>query len=162
MRAGTHILAGVFVGYAVGAGAALSPVELYALGAVGGLCAMIPDIDHPQSAIRRKTGLLGHLAAFWMNHRGITHTLLAVLLMLLISSLLVSPLVALVMTAAYASHLLLDACTPSGVPVFGPVSWRRVHALPRGLRVRTGSFAEKGVLLGMLVLLYVGNFVGKV
>jgi inner membrane protein len=150
MMAGTHILAGVIVGYTVGASAGLSPVELLALGAVGGLCAMIPDIDHPQSAIRRKTGLLGTMAAFWMKHRGITHTLLAVLLMLLISSLLVSPFVALVMTAAYASHLFLDACTPSGVPLFGPLSWRRVHLLPRGLRVRTGGFAEKGFLLLML------------
>ena len=73
MRGGTHITAGVIVGYALATSAGLSPVEVLALGAVGGLCAMIPDIDHPQSAIRHKTGLLGDLAAFWMKHRGITH-----------------------------------------------------------------------------------------
>jgi inner membrane protein len=147
VKAGTHIVAGVTVGYLVGVSAGWTPLSVAALGALGGLCAMLPDIDHPQSAIRRKTGALGTAAAFWMNHRGITHTLLAAAVFALVCALIARPEVAAAMAGGYLSHLLLDACTPSGVPFLGPLSWRRVNLLPAALRVRTGSFAEKGVLL---------------
>jgi inner membrane protein len=150
MRGGTHITAGVIVGYALATSAGLSPVEVLALGAVGGLCAMIPDIDHPQSAIRHKTGLLGDLAAFWMKHRGITHTLAIAAVFGLVSWYLLPPLVALVMAGGYLSHLLLDALTPSGVPLLWPLTWAPVKLLPRGLRIRTGGMAEKGFVLLML------------
>jgi inner membrane protein len=147
MKAGTHIVAGVTVGYLVGVSAGWTPLSIAALGALGGLFALIPDIDHPQSAIRRKTGILGTAAAFWMTHRGITHTLVAAAVFGLFCALIARPEVALTMFGGYLSHLILDGCTPAGVPLFGPLSWRRVNLLPAALRVRTGSFAEKGVLL---------------
>ena len=149
MRAGTHIIAGVMVAYALGGSAELTPIQIGALGALGGLVALLPDIDHPNSAIRAKTGLLGTLAAFWMTHRGITHTLPAVLVVWALAALLSSPLVALVCAAAYASHLVLDACTPSGVMLLWPLSNRRLHLLPRALWIRTGSFRERGVALAL-------------
>jgi inner membrane protein len=161
MRAGTHIVAGVGVGYLVGAAAGMEPLAIAALGALGGLAAMVPDIDHPQSAIRRKTGRIGTLAAFWMSHRGITHTVPAVAVVLLVASLLVAPIVALVVSMAYASHLVLDACTPSGVPLAWPLTDARIHLLPKPLRVRTGSFREKGVLLGLVVVLLVTAWNGR-
>jgi inner membrane protein len=160
MRAGTHIVAGVAVGYVIGVAAAWTPLSIAALGALGGLCAMVPDIDHPQSAIRRKTGALGTAAAFWMNHRGITHTLLAAAVFALVCALIARPEVAAAMAGGYLSHLILDACTPSGVPFLGPLSWRRFHLLPGGMRVRTGSFAEKGVLLTFVVVLFWSSWNG--
>jgi inner membrane protein len=152
MRAGTHIVAGVAVGYFAGALAGLEPLSIAALGALGGVVAMVPDIDHPQSAIRRKTGVLGSLAAVGMSHRGITHTVPAVLLFGLLASLVGGPLILIVVSMAYASHLVLDACTPSGVPLLWPLTNRRMHLLPHPLWVRTGSMREKGVLLGMMAL----------
>lgn len=160
MRAGTHIVAGVAVGYFAGALGGLEPLSIAALGALGGLVALIPDIDHPQSAIRRKTGRIGTLAAFWMNHRGITHTVPAVALVAALSAIFVAPLVVVVVSMAYASHLALDACTPSGVPLLWPLTNRRMHLLPHALRVRTGSMREKGVLLAMVAMTLVTAYRG--
>lgn len=157
MRAGTHIMAGIAVAYALGANAGLSYLQIGALGAVGGLCALIPDIDHPQSAIRRKTGILGTMAAFWMNHRGITHTLLAAALVALLSAALLPELIAATIAGAYLSHLVLDACTISGVPLLGPLTWRRFHLLPAIARVRTGSLREQGALLAMVVVVFLSE-----
>jgi len=154
MRGGTHIIAGVLVGYVVGASAGVPLLDSAALGAVGGLAAMLPDIDHPQSAIRRKTGVLGTLAAFWMNHRGITHSALAVLIVGLVATLLSQPLMTAAIAGGYASHLLLDSCTPAGIPLFWPAA-RRIHLLPSVVRIRTGSFAERGVALAMVALMFV-------
>ena len=159
MKGGTHILAGALVGYSVGAMAGLPLFESGALGAVGGLAAMLPDIDHPQSAIRRKTGAVGTLAAFWMSHRGITHSALAVLLVGLVAALLSQPLFAAAIAGGYASHLILDGCTLSGIPFFWPAA-RRIHLLPSGVRIRTGSFAEQGVALMLIALLFVSAWRG--
>lgn len=159
MRGGTHILGGVLAGYIVGASAGLPLLESGALGAIGGIAAMLPDIDHPQSAIRRKTGILGTLAAFWMKHRGITHSGLAVALVWLVTTFLSQPLVSAAIVGGYASHLVLDSFTISGIPLFWPLA-RRVHFLPPVIRIRTGSFAEQGVALLMVVLLFVSAWRG--
>lgn len=154
MKAGTHIIAGVTAGYAVGAIVGLPLFESAALGVIGGLAAMLPDIDHPQSAIRRKTGVVGNLAAFWMKHRGITHSILATLAVWAVIALFSRPLVTAAVVGGYASHLLLDGCTLAGVPLFWP-NQTRVHLMPSALRIRTGSFAEQGVALALIALLFV-------
>lgn len=45
------------------------------------------------------------------------------------------------------AHLLADACTPHGAPLFGPVSSRRVHLLPPGMRVTTGGSGDLVILM---------------
>ena len=159
MKAGTHIIAGVMAGYIVGATAGLPLLESGALGAVGGVAAMLPDIDHPHSAIRRKTGVLGTLAAFWMKHRGITHSIAALAVVWGVMLFIGQPLIGAAVVGGYASHLLLDGCTPAGVPLFWP-NRTKVHLLPSGLRVRTGGFAERGVALAMVALLFVSAWRG--
>ena len=159
MKVGTHIIAGVMAGYIVGATAGLPLLESGALGAVGGVAAMLPDIDHPHSAIRRKTGVLGTLAAFWMKHRGITHSIAALAVVWGVMLFIGQPLIGAAVVGGYASHLLLDGCTPAGVPLFWPAS-RRVHLLPSVVRIRTGSFAEQGVALLLIALLFVSAWRG--
>jgi inner membrane protein len=44
-------------------------------------------------------------------------------------------------SAGYLSHLAADGCTRSGLPLV-PATGRRLHLLPRLLRVRTGSVGE--------------------
>ena len=45
----------------------------------------------------------------------------------------------------YASHLLGDAATKSGVRLFYP-SMTRIHLLPKNLRITIGPLAEDGLL----------------
>jgi membrane-bound metal-dependent hydrolase YbcI (DUF457 family) len=56
----------------------------------------------------------------------------------------------------YATHIFGDLCTVAGVPLLGPLSWRRY----RILRIRTGSVGELVVVLGVFVLslLWSGGF----
>ncbi len=54
----------------------------------------------------------------------------------------------------YAAHILADALTRAGVPLWGPFSRRDVGFLPRSLRIRTGSATER--LLGGVVWGYLG------
>lgn len=108
---------------------------------VGGL---LPDIDHPKSAIGRQLPLLSEPLSAIFGHRGFTHSLLAVAIMLGVlfwltasgegSQLrwLVVPL-----CVGYLSHIVGDSLTPSGVPLFYPK--RKTYSLNL---FKTRSFME--------------------
>ncbi|MEM6254822.1 MAG: metal-dependent hydrolase [Cyanobacteria bacterium P01_D01_bin.156] len=102
------------------------PIEVQSTmtAAIGGL---LPDLDHPESALGRRFLLISVPLASIFGHRGFTHSLLAVTLLLglLIAIMmlpgygywawLVAPLI-----IGYLSHILGDSMTPSGVPLFWP------------------------------------------
>lgn len=147
--------AGAAAGYAVSvaAGLPLVSAETGVLVAVGALAALVPDIDHPNSLIRQRTGVLGWLAGGWFGHRGFTHTLVALALVALLAGLLLPLPLAAAVVAGYGSHLLLDALTRSGVPLAWPLTGAAIRLLPRPLQVRTGSWGESVFLLLLLALL---------
>ena len=155
MMGPTHMLAGLLVGYTIGTAGGLPLPETAALAACGAVAALLPDIDHPGSIIRRRTGIFGWAAGAWWKHRGLTHTLPVAALVGLIVALLAPALLAYTVFGAYASHLLLDALTRSGVPLAWPLTWAPVRLLPGPLQVRTGGWRE-----GVFVLLLVGVAVG--
>lgn len=92
--------------------------------AIGG---MMPDLDHPESALGRRMLLVSVPISSLCGHRGVTHSLLAVvvLLWLLVAvttlpayqhlAWLITPLI-----IGYLSHILGDSLTPSGVPLLWP------------------------------------------
>lgn len=111
--------------------------------------ALVPDLDTPGSLLARtfgpfRFGLWVLLRLIGVGHRGMTHSLLglaaATAAVAAVGGALVSP--ALVaptvvgFAVGYASHLLLDAMTARGVPLWLPLSGRRVHVPPRGVRCR--------------------------
>jgi inner membrane protein len=80
-----------------------------------------------------------------LPHRGPLHSLLA---LWIVAALIGLPLAlitswpaAVALLFGWLSHLALDACTKTGVPLFWPDK-RRVRFLPPALRVTTGSEAE--------------------
>lgn len=152
MMAPTHMAAGMLAGYAVGvaAGLPLVSAEAGALVLVGVVAALLPDVDHPKSLIRQRTGCIGLLAGGWFGHRGFTHTLPALAIVGLIVALIAPLSVAVAVMAGYGSHLLLDAFTRSGVPLAWPLTGASVRLLPRPLQVRTGGWREAAFLLAML------------
>lgn len=76
------------------------------------------------------------------GHRGRTHTLLALVLLFGGAWYIGLPPWALAFLVAYASHLLADSLTRSGIPLLWPLAGRRFHLLPFGIKLTTGSWVE--------------------
>lgn len=123
---------------------------------------LLPDIDHPNSKMGRRVKPLSKLINKLVGHRGATHTLLAMLIVSLGVFLLnlslpltVQPLgltAVLGITVGYFSHLLLDALTPSGVPLFAPFYKKSI----RFAKLTTGkydTFVAMFMIVGTFLLL---------
>ena len=120
-----------------------SPLDLSAA-AFG---ALLPDIDHPQSAVGRKLSPISIPLSALVGHRGVTHSLFAVGIAAITLYFwggvsLVAPVI-----VGYLSHLLADSLTLSGVPLLWPN--RRPYGIPL---CRTGDWREMG-LTGLVALL---------
>lgn len=163
MKRVTHITTGAAVALPVAVG--LSPAAAAGLIFMGMAGAVVPDYADLRSDLRRV-----------LRHRGLSHSLLfgaaAVgLVWMILNALsqvadarvrlhtaLVEPFL-LAFALGLLSHLLLDAATPSGIRPLLPISQFRLHILPPGLRVPTGSAADSLVhlvtsLVVMLGVLY--------
>jgi inner membrane protein len=134
------------------------------------LGALLPDLDAASSLLQNASikGVqplvpLGQVLHRRYGHRGYLHSLSALArvgflsspLLLLDIALWFWPWVSLLL--GYLSHLLGDACTKSGVPLFwkaNALKQQSFHLLPKPLRLTTGSQAEEAVfaLLGALAL----------
>lgn len=147
MMASTHIAlgaaSGVLAANLLGAG-----VEQATLLVAGGvLGSLLPDIDHPASAFGRRVPFLSIPLSAIFGHRGITHSLLAVVAMSALAWYALNRLewypgysvpFVVGVAAGYLSHLAGDWLTNSGVPLLWPN--RRRFAAP--LRIDTGSAIE--------------------
>lgn len=162
----THITTGAMAAIPVALG--LSPVA--AMGAIflGMAGAVVPDYADLRSDLR-------HI----LRHRGISHSIVFSLAVVLLVSVilgslarvddprfqlpqaLVTPLL-IAFALGLASHLVLDAATPSGIRPFLPLSHFRLRILPPGLRIHTGgridgllhSISSLAVIVGLLYLVY--------
>lgn len=157
----THAALGITVGLALAVATRQPPLETLALAGIVGLAALAPDIDHPRSDMRRKLGVVGHIGLFWLSHRGLTHTLAALVGVAAAALHLAPPLLALAAILGYASHLVADMLTPTGLPLLWPVYRRSVHLLPRPLRIRTASKTETicAVSLWLAIVYIFGDYV---
>lgn len=104
MKGTTHLCAGILTATAL----SLS-IPGIALVAVGSL---LPDIDSPTSKISHKTS---SLPALFLEHRGITHSLLFTAALYFLS-----PLIAL----GSLTHLLLDMLNPAGIRLLWPLPFK--------------------------------------
>ena len=116
--------------------------------------ALLPDLDAAESKIKhlslaRVKPLVPLSSALHgtLGHRSLLHSLLG----LGIAAFISSPLLiwwdwqlSLALVLGYASHLLTDAATKSGIPLLYPKK-KRYHLLPRRWRITTGSLAEEVV-----------------
>lgn len=151
MRGGTHALAGLIVGLLIVSSPDLIPSA--AAAAAGALGALAPDLDHPRAALSRRVGPLG-LPFRLVKHRGAMHSAAAAGAVAVAALAVTNELqaFALIAAAGYASHIVLDALTITGVPLLWPWS-RRFRLLP----IRTGGTGEKLVLwllVGLLAYMY--------
>lgn len=147
MRGVTHALAGLCIGLAMAQTS--QPLGGVAMGLAASVGALLPDIDHPRSIVGRRAGFIGGALRLAISHRGMLHSGIAAAIVVLVA--LLAPAVArsyaLAAAAGYSSHILLDALTVQGVPLFWP-SRRRFSILP----LRTGGLIEM-ILRGSLFIL---------
>jgi membrane-bound metal-dependent hydrolase YbcI (DUF457 family) len=142
----SHPVKGIPAGVVVCAGAVI-------------LGALAPDIDAEDSTIKRELGVAGWLTSSGLSfigvkHRGLTHYAITTILVMVVSYIIGHwlgwPDVGLAFGLGYLSHFLTDGMTRYGVPLW---PGRKIHLLPRLLRIRTGSFAETLLALaGIFVL----------
>jgi inner membrane protein len=145
---------------------ALSPEQIVLVAGAAALGSLLPDLDASQSKIKNlsvsgiKPFYLPSEAIFHaFGHRTYLHSLRGVLVISALALVLV-PLLdwrsAIALVFGYASHLALDACNPSGIPLLYP-NRRKFHLLPKPLRIATGSPPEEIVFIffALLTLLFV-------
>ncbi|MEH2921156.1 metal-dependent hydrolase [Samsonia erythrinae] len=94
------------------------------------LTALLPDIDHPKSALGQRLKWLSTPIARLFGHRGFTHSLLAIAAGIFFIQTRLPPDWLLptdvyhAMIVSYLSHILADMLTPAGVPLLWPCRWR--------------------------------------
>src|SRR4051812_18264967 len=163
-RAMTHQITGV--GLAATGAAAAHATTTTALVLLGGawVGSLLPDADLAGARVYRRTRVERRLLLVravgavvrlplrlltMFRHRGVTHSVLACALATVAAGGLVrlaAPAVAITaaigVAAGYGAHIAADACTPSGVPLWAPLSRRRRWLLPASARIPTGSLRE--------------------
>jgi inner membrane protein len=153
MMAGSHMIAGAAlwaVAAKLGGGAPAEPAAL----AAAAMGALLPDIDHPQSWAGRKFRVISVPLSLVVGHRGVTHSLLAVLGCIAVLALWRTGDWAAPVAVGYLSHLAADGLTPSGVPLLWPNRRRFTLNL-----CQTGSIIEIGL---MAVVAVVGGWAAGV
>lgn len=135
MKGSTHIMFGTLlgVGTQIVTGIPMTTFLSYP-SYYGGvfLGSLLPDIDHPQSYLGRRTKPLSVLINKCFGHRGFTHSLLSTLILGVASAVYwsVNPLFFGGFLLGYLSHLLGDMTTPSGIPLLYP-NKKRYKLFPR-------------------------------
>ena len=152
----THLIIGTAVGLALVANShPPAPALVVTAAAIG---ALLPDLDSHGSLIARKTGPFGWLYPYFVSHRGITHSAVALVMVLLGVALLHrdypgSEMAGFALWCGYLSHLTADMVTKAGIPLLWP-SERKFRLLPRRLAIVTGGKRESLVSLAVLVLAF--------
>lgn len=147
MMASTHVAFGLtcWAGYARLRGWPIQPEAML----LAGIGSLLPDIDSPKSSFGKVVPFFSYPISLIFGHRGITHSLFAVLGGILAMWFygyqlwFVAPL-----AIGYLSHLAGDMFTNSGVPLMWPS--KEKYSLPI---FNTGGFVEFFVRIGITGLL---------
>lgn len=110
------------------------------------LGAALPDIDHPESTVGRRVKWLSYPIRMVFGHRGITHSLLAVLGFAWVAFNFNSPFISW-LGLGYLLHLLGDYLTNSGIPLFYPSSKRYRFFVTTG----TNSLSEPLMVAAVVI-----------
>lgn len=147
MMAFTHAAAGTVSALLVAQYLQVGPIQALLILSGGVAGSYLPDIDHPKSAFGSRVLPLSLPISAIFGHRGITHSLIAVVGVSCLMwwafqqanwhNELAVPLMAGIATG-YLSHLLGDWLTNSGVPLLWPSKRRFVSPL----KLCTGDFRE--------------------
>jgi len=145
MMARSHVVVGAGAWIAAAPLMNLPPFNAVGLG-LAVLGALAPDVDCPQSWVGRRTRPISTLLAAVLDHRGVTHSALAMIgLVALALQAGVWRSAAWAFVVGYLSHLAADLLTPRGLRLAWPL--RRTWSVPL---CRTGSPAEPVIVLAFI------------
>ncbi len=154
MNGRTHLMLGLAVALPI---AAITPPDtaLRALviltGGVGGL---IADVDHPKSIISGYLPGVGGAVQLVASHRGPTHTIMFIALLLGLLSVIGAPQWIIAAAAGgLVSHLLADMLTVAGVPLFMPLSRRSFRLAPYVVLKATSWLLESVATVGAMAVI---------
>lgn len=137
-----------------------SSVRLLASFVIAAACGLAPDIDKHSSWAARSLGLPTQILSWGIEHsfghRGGFHSLLALVGAYLLGEAVGRPLgltgLGALIAFGWGVHLVTDAWTVHGIPLFWPLTVARVRLPPW---ISTGSFMEYVMLVLSLVALAV-------
>jgi inner membrane protein len=148
----THVAIGFLSGAVVAAG---FHVPLYlqtgAVLMVASIGSLMPDIDTPASKMSKSLGGLRKPIGLFA-HRGLTHSLVALIIVAVIMAFLQVQFVhAVAFLVGYASHLAADSVTKQGIRLWWP-SQRRFRLVGKRLTIKTGGAIDWLIGIASLVL----------
>jgi len=144
----------------------LQIMKMYLVGAIIG--ALFPDLDETKSFIGSRTRLISDVLNALFGHRGITHTIAAVMLyagMLAFAWLFMSAdqvtlgeylMLSVGFLLGNILHSMGDMMTKEGgIALFYPFSSRRLYMLPTALRFKTNGWIENLIVTPTFTVLLV-------
>lgn len=149
MIAPTHIIGGQ-LSYFIGSWLSGHPPDLIEI-LVASFAALLPDLDHKKSFISRVAPLPKRVRAIFGEHRTVTHSLIAIVGVWLITRLLPDG-IALAIFSGYVSHILLDILTKSGVALFWPSKVMIYFPGNIDYRITVAGQGERALALLLIVL----------
>lgn len=157
MTGKTHLICGVGLALAAGVAVGLSTEPFVCGGVVGGIAALLPDLDHPHSKASRSgpNRLISYPLNALFGHRGFIHS---PLLWGCLTALLYFGGAPIWLWLGFGvgtfSHLLLDTLNPAGIPWLYPYK-KKFHIVG----IRTGSAGEYLIVSMLGLVLCVGSYV---
>lgn len=147
----THLLFAVFVGLFFISFFEVSYALFFSLLLIG---ALAPDIDCSDSKFGRKLKPFSSFIEFFIGHRGVFHSFVALVVIFGVLYVFFGLNVAMPFVLGYFSHIVADMLTAEGVSFFWPLKGR-INGF-----MHTGSFLEKIFLVflalaDLYVLIYI-------
>jgi inner membrane protein len=121
------------------------------------LGSLLPDLDTPRSMLGRLLYFIAAPLEKAVGHRGLTHSLLAIPLYLLLALPLwfLHPVWAYALFGGAMSHLFIDTFTKQGIKAFWPQPQNVVFFINENWRLTVGSLAERILLIGFIIAIVV-------
>lgn len=168
MTGRTHLAAGIGTGallvlaeQKIASGATVFPIDAAITVAGGALGSLIPDIDTPTSKLGHKIKPLSALFNTLCGHRAMFHSVVVLIIAWGITSWACPPgsIIPISVAIGFASHLLLDALNPLGIPLFWPFE-KRV----RLAHIKTGSLTERIIYIALVAadIILILSVAGKI
>ena len=114
---------------------------------------LLPDIDHRESIISKFLFPFSWIIGLFFKHRGIFHSLLFLLILLLVISNYFGLIYAVPLIIGITSHILLDSLTIQGINYLYPITTLKISGF-----IETGKTGETVFFLFLLAMIFVRLF----